>query len=45
MTDKQIVETIKQCLDRGNEVQVRRNPQGEMVLYEVQKNKVQISKG
>ena len=40
MSDKQIMDTIRKVLERGNNVEIRKNRDGGMVISEVKKNKV-----
>ena len=40
MSDKQIVEVIRKVLDRGNNVEIRKGRDGNMVISEVKKHRV-----
>ena len=40
MSDKQIMDVIRKVLERGNNVEIRKNRDGGMVISEVKKNKV-----
>ena len=40
MSDKQIMDVIRKVLDRGNNVEIRKNRDGGIVISEVKKNKV-----
>ena len=40
MSDKQIVEVIRKVLDRGNNVEIRKGRDDNMVISEVKKHRV-----
>ena len=42
MSEKQIIEAINKILARGNNVQVRKKPDGSIVVFEIKKNIVTV---
>ena len=40
MSDKKLIDAIKRILANGNNVEIRKSPNGSIVVFEVKKNKV-----
>lgn len=38
MKDKEVIETIRKIVNRGNNAEVKRSKDGSLVVYEVKKN-------